>query len=293
MAALGGRAPLLSRCRCVLRELMVFASSMIDIEPEPATGKRVPRWLLLLLVVSSVLALWAVAVYAVVAALALHTPTKSLPTLGDMATLLFGASSLALILFSLLIAVAAIVGWQTLKNEVRKEIEASTHQRIKTLEKELRGRVLTTIGFMIGALHSNPDQLEQDEHKDYLSEAVWYCQQGYDVLKDVRGRGKYMALNNLVYYSCLYGKELKGSSLLKEARILKEIGHKYNAPALLLTYCRVILQRGLDKKEFREAKLISTDLLNAELTERQKKEATFYVASFTTKLAAESKGASG
>lgn len=242
--------------------------------------------MVILLMVSIVLVLWSVSFYAVLTALTQKIPRENLPDFGGMATLFFGVSGLGLVLFSLFFGGVAIIGWQSLKNELRKDIEAATLERISTLEKELRGRVLTIIGFMIGELHSNPDRLEQDEHKDFLSEAVWYCRKGYEILKDVEAKGKNMALNNLVYYTCLYGEELKCDLLLKQARRLREIGQEYDYAACLLTYCRVVLQCSSDTSDMKDAYSIATGVLRMKLTERQKKEATFYVTSLAAKVAA-------
>lgn len=242
---------------------------------------------------SVVVALWAGSFLVVMIGLKLGLPIdeEDIPGVGDMATILFGASSLALILFSLLVGGIAIIGWQSIKEELRKAIEASTHERINLVEKELRGRVLAVIGFMIGSQNSNPEKLHQDEYRSALSEAVWYLQKGYDILKDLEGRGKYMALNNLVYYSCLYGDELKRDYLLKQARVLKELGQELNWPTALLTYCRVILQWSPSIEDLRDARAIASATLRMNLTERQKKEATFYVASLTEKTRKETGGA--
>src|ERR1700758_1363741 len=146
---------------------------MVDLEAKPRVREKVPRWLKILLVAGGVVVLWAGALYLVIAALRLGVPRGLLPSLGELATLLFGAASLALFIFSILIAGVAIIGYETLREGARKDIEAAMRSRIDVLESELRGRVLSVIGFMIGTLHSTPDQLEQHEHRPFLSEAVW------------------------------------------------------------------------------------------------------------------------
>lgn len=239
-----------------------------------------------LLVSSVIVALWAGSFFVVVAALKLGGPGgRSLADLGDLATVLFGASSLALIIFSLLVAGVAISGWQSLKSDVRKEVEAATHQRIDTLEKEFRGRVFSIFGFMIGALHSNPNQLDQGENKDYLSEAVDHCRRAYNILKEIEGPAKFTALNNLVYYSCLSGEETSRDYLLEQAQVLKRLGQEKNYPDALLTYSRVMLQYSSDIAALQDARSIANALLRAsKVSERQKKEAAFYVASLTDKV---------
>ncbi len=259
---------------------------MVDLEPVPSMSQRVPRWLKILLVAGVVALVWSGAVYVIMAALRLKVPQNQLPSIGDLATLLFGAASLALFVFSILIGGVAIIGYQTLREGARMDIEAAMRDRIDMLERELRGRVLSVIGFMIGTLHSTPDSLKQDEHRDFLSEAVWYCQRGYDMLKDLKakGQGRYMAMNNLVYYSCMLGDDLRREELLAQSRELKTIGQHHGHPPALLTYCRAVLQYG-SEKEVADALNVARGVLRMQLTERQKQEATFYVASLADKLA--------
>jgi hypothetical protein len=260
----------------------------IETEAEGRSKRGIPRLLIIVVVVSLVLLLWASSFYVVMAALRLGVPAGNLPSLGDMATLLFGASSLALILFSLLIGGVAIIGWQSLKQDVRKEIEAATHERINALELELRGRVLAAIGLMLGVLHSSPDRLEQDGQGGYLSEAVQHCEEAYKLLKGLKGNAKYMALNNFVYYSCLSGDTEKRDYLLAQAQVLKRVGQEKDYLEALLTYCRTILQFGTRTEELSDAHSMATALLRRDLTERQKKEVTFYVTSLAKKLPAKS-----
>lgn len=267
---------------------------MIDITPKTSSGQRLPRWLTIPFVLSFILFLWAASYYIVARAVERKVPQISSPTPGDLATLLFGASSLALILFSFVLALAAVFGWETLKNNVRRELEAASNTRVETLEQELYGRVLSVIGLMIGTLHSEPQERYQDpDNQDYLFEAVYYCQKGYDILKKVEGYGKYMALNNLVYYSCLHGERAKGDYLLKQAQTLKEVGQEFNSPDYLLSYCRAVLEFGSDPIEIQGAQSIADALLsdNKALTPRQTKEATMYVTSLADRLS-EIRGAS-
>lgn len=257
---------------------------MIDIATSSKQKTRIPRKLLYAFMWTFIVAIWAISFCLVMWALQGGLPENKLPSIGDMATLLFGASSLALLLFSFVISAIAILGWQSIKEEIRKSIEITTHARISLVERELRGRVLTVIGFMIGAQHSDPDKLEQDKHKSFLSEAVWYLQKGYDILKGTEGRGRYMALNNLVYYTCLYGDDLKRDWLLKQARDLKDLGQELNWPVALLTYCRVICQLSTSETELRDAHSIALATEKRDLTDLQKKEAKFYVDELSRKL---------
>ena len=216
----------------------------------------------------------------------------AIPTLGDLATIFFGASSLALIIFSLLLAVAAIIEWQSLKTDIRKQIESAeaAEKRVGRLEKDLRGRSLTIMGLMMGTLHSDPLAEKQDPRKkDYLAEAIYYCQKGYSALKDLEGNGKYMALNNILHYSCLLGVESRSDILLAQAKEIRDVGEKYEdsqyiAP-YLMTYCRVALTYETNPEEIRKARAKADSLLEMNLTSLQRKEAAMIAASLAKKMA--------
>lgn len=223
------------------------------------------------------------------------------PSMSDLATIFFGASSLALIIFSLLLAIAAIIEWQSLKADIRKEIDSAdvaraefkkardeNESRVKGLEKEIQGRVFTVMGVTLGTLHSDSLALVQkEEHRGYIAEALLYCRKGYEILKDLDGDGKYMALNNVVYYSCLIEVESNRELLLDQARQVKSIGLKYeNSPHTVpyfLTFCRAILVYGSKLDEVSGAYTTAEDLLKRPLTSLQRKEATMLAASLDSK----------
>ncbi len=264
--------------------------TMIDIDSKPEVREDLVQRYAPAICRGLIAFLWTASLLLVIACLHLGIPAKSLPSLGDMATLLFGASSIALIIFSLLIGGIAIAGYQTLREGVKKDIEAATQQRFQNLEKELRGRVISAIGLITGTLYSKPEKLVQDpSDREYLSEAVHYCSEAYKLLKDVGGNAQFMALNNLAYYSCLHTSGDKPDPLLRDdilkmARKLREVGQEKHYPEALLTYCRAILQFSSDYTEVDEAHSIAESLLGKELTSRQRKEVTFYVTSLKSKL---------
>jgi membrane protein implicated in regulation of membrane protease activity len=266
----------------------------IDIEPEPKAKEGIPRWLAITLVSVLILALWGACCLFVLAALSL-SKQAILPSLGDMATLLFGASSVALIIFSLLIGGVAVFGYSSLKEGLRKDIEKDTNKRFDAVEKELRGRVLAGIGMVLGMFYLQGEreheeggrsEEEKNERADYLAEIVENCWAAYKILKEVEGNSKYMALNNALYFSSIQGDKGQSGRVLQKARELEPVAHDKNFWEGLLTYCRVILAFSEDAEEIAKAKKLASDLaMTKELTERQRREATSYVASLAAKLA--------
>jgi chaperonin cofactor prefoldin len=264
------------------------------------------------------------------------------------------ASSLALIIISIIVALAALVQWPSLKADVRKEIEASQaaqkvtrramimiqrrmeklskemQQRVETLEenttqavgkleettqekvkalkidvqehfdaligtidertgqtvKEFRARATTIMGFMIGTLHSDPlKQVQEPENRDYLAEAVYLCQKGFNDLREMDGEGKYMALNNLVYYSTLLGVDDNTELLLEQAREIKSYAEKAkHAPPYILTFCRAVATYGSDLNELKEALFLADRISTSDVTAMTKTEATHVVASVKKKI---------
>jgi hypothetical protein len=269
------------------------------------------------LLVSGVIFFWAGTACFMVLLVAKFPSTRlTPPDLGSLATILFGASSIALIGFSLLLAVAALIQWQSLKNEVRREVELSQiaqeqiatamqesrervasleesierrmgilEERVKGVNREIQGRGVAIMGFMIGTVHSSPTVLiERDEDKDAVSEAIQLCQKGYDILKDLDGLGKYMALNNVVYFSCLLGDDSRRELLLEQGREIRDVGLKYDSIAYLLTFVRVVSKYGVDPGEIQQAYSIVEELLARRLSNMQRKEAAMLAASLEKKL---------
>lgn len=262
--------------------------------------------------------------------------TQSRPTDNELATLFSGASSLALIMFSLLLAFAAIIGWQSLRHDVEsvkeraeailedtekakrmsvkragrlqarltrrvnnlqagmtkrvEDLESSMKKKNDEIEEELRGRATAVMGNLIGTLHSVPTEEEQsEEDKAYLAEAVYFSQQGYRKLEKLPGNGKYMALNNLVYYSTLLRLQSKRDELLGQARDLLAVGRKYDhlpyAAPYLMTYARAILVYSSDLTEHQQALGIIREVLEkGGLTSLLEREARYIETSLSAKL---------
>src|SRR5436305_3213176 len=82
------------------------------------------------------------------------------PSLADQATILFAAASIALFILSTMLAIVAVIGWQTIKDNIRQQVEIAMQGKTAVLEKELRGRVIALFGHTLGMLSTKPDLLE-------------------------------------------------------------------------------------------------------------------------------------
>jgi hypothetical protein len=198
----------------------------------------------------------------------------------DQATILFGSATVALVVFSLVLAVVAVFGYETIKRSARQEIEESLKDRLAILEAEMRGRVLTTLGFVIGEISLTRDSLEALD-RDRMEDAIRNSEKGYELLHKVGGPAEYMALNNLVYYLSLMGDQSRGDFILEKAQLLRKAGQEHDAPHLLLTYCKAVLEFGRDGEEKRAARRIAEAVAaNPRLSDRKRNEAKSYLASF-------------
>jgi hypothetical protein len=279
-------------------------SSTSAAEQTQERRNKISFWVKTIYFCSGMFWLWAGSAFFIMAVVRLSKPpVGSVPTLGDLATIFFGASSLALIFFSLVTAVAALIQWRDLKAEIDKDIKASeaaqariqvleekTEKKVQGLEKQLAARVNAAMGFMIGTIHSDPKEDGEltDKDRDYLAEAIDYCQTAYDTLKELEGNGKYMALNNLVYFSCVSGIT-PDSDPLEGGRELKNVGLRrqkspHNIP-YLLTFCRAMWTYSSEPGELREALSIVKNFEGRQLTNLQKKEAAKLAALLTSKIA--------
>jgi hypothetical protein len=257
------------------------------------------------------------------AAAAIKEPAENedKPTRSDLVDLFSGASSLALIMFSLLLALAAIIGWQSLRHDVETvkeraerileetekakrismkrvrrlraaiakrvtELETRMETKHNQIEEELRGRVMSVMGTAIGTLHSDPTKdFQSEEDEAYLLEAIYHSKQGYAKLSKLPGDKKYQPLQNLVYYSALLRVEAGREDLLKWAHELREVGKRAKFPdPYLVAYTRAVLVFSSDRAEVQDALGVIREVLEMNLTKLAKKEAEHIEASLSAKL---------
>lgn len=199
-------------------------------------------------------------------------PLASLKNAGalDLATILFGASSIALFMLSILIAFVAVFGWGAIKDTVKDEVKKATKKRFEELENEVRGRSFGVLGYVMGEMNIKED-LKSPSNEDGLKEALRYCEQSYRRLKGTGLSTEFMALNNLLSYACILKDKKRRGFLLAEAKKLKIAAQDNNSYNLLLTYARTILEFSTDKSDIQEAYVIYTDIVSSvTLDEKQK-----------------------
>ena len=195
--------------------------------------------------------------------------------ISDLAALLFGASSIAMFAVSFFIGIVALLGWGAVKEHIQDEVKISTSERLARLEREIRGRFLDGLGFVIGELCTSPDSLEPSD-PDRLAICVAHCKQGYKVLRELGEKTEFLALNNLVYYTAILGDDGDREFLREQALKLRTKGQEHEVARLLLTYCRVIVGYSNDPQEKADALAVVRGLLKKGLAGREEREAKLY-----------------
>lgn len=203
--------------------------------------------------------------------------------IGNVVTVLFGASSIALFIFSLFVALLAIIGWQSIRDHISKSVTDEIKKATQSLENELRGRVATVLGYAIGEMSLNADF--DIDNKGRLEQAVSQCREGYKYLQNADGPVKFLGLNNFIFYFCvLHGQTDKADEvrMLKEARLLRDAGEEHNSAMLKLTAARVFLEYGATAEE-KEQALATLGMIAgpaSRASEREKTEALCYLKKY-------------
>lgn len=196
-----------------------------------------------------------------------------LPECGDLATLLFGASSIALFIFSILMALVALIGWSEIQSRLK---------RVDNLENQLNGRVLSTLGHLLGEMSVDRETFDvKDKERERLDEAITHCQNAYEILQGHGEKLEFMALNNLIYCLSLANESGRSDFLLEEARRTNKVAQKHRSNNLILTSSRAILQLSSDKEEKSRVRTSLRSIQESSLaTSSQKREATVYLERF-------------
>jgi hypothetical protein len=235
----------------------------------------------LIVLVMVILLVWAFSLWVVT--LALSTPVQKLD-LANVFTVLFGASSIALFILSLLVALVAIIGWQSLKDHIKQGVSeevAGVKEEMKktteSLENEVRGRVWTVLAYDMAQASLDPETLEPS-NRQKLEDAVRMFETASQYLQHLSESTRIMGLNNILYYSCALGLRGQEHRFLKQARTLRDLGQEHKSINLQLTACRVFLQYSTDSRERKEAvRLLEAILSQENISSADKKEAQAYL----------------
>jgi hypothetical protein len=226
---------------------------------------------------------WLAGIFIYLAARDMLTSARTSLSLVDRATILFGGASIALFILSILLALLAIFGWNSIQRMIVESVDEAVNPEVERLENELRGRVISGLGYMIGELSFKFGSLEPED-KDRLSHSVELCSVGYQALRKVGGPVEMNGLNNLVFYGSLQGDPADRRFLLNGARELREYAHKRHVPRFMLTYCRAILRYSSDPAELREAAQIAEELASSpSIRPAERNEAKVYVEAFRSR----------
>lgn len=167
------------------------------------------------------------------------------PGISDFATIFFGASSLALVIVSLVLAFVAIVGWNYIKEEVSKEIKASEEAKYKVQSaldqnREVVGHLTASVETrfkriqeekdeLVGDLKENTDKLAGEIQEKTSSTAIAMKEQAENIrseiqdkadvlIKEIKGRSKLVS-GHTVAASIASRYQVKADDLVKESPI--------------------------------------------------------------------------
>lgn len=237
------------------------------------THSRIRSTLVVVLLLSAILTMWTISVLAVTST---ELPTQDL---GDLASLLFGAASVAMFLLSFFIGVLAIFGWQSLREAIKERVDAAVTKELERVSREIRARHLTGLGFMIGELSHELNSLEPT-NKERIEYSVELCRTAYDELAKLNGKDLLLAQNNLVFYSSIRNKKSDAGFILDLARDLRRKSTPLGRTDFLLSYCRAVICYSTDSQEKEEVRAILEEFEKSSIPDSQKKEARLYLASF-------------
>lgn len=188
----------------------------------------------------------------------------------DLATIFFGASSISLMVFAILVALLVVSGWQSIKQVNQEHAEK--------VEAASRGRSFANLGYLIGESSITSDSLSPTD-RERLEEAIDYCRRGYELLKNTGSPDEFTVLNNLLVYSCVLHDGSKRHSILEGARRLRAFADEHDSPNLLLTYVRTIIEFSLEPTEIAEAcSILVKARVDPRLNAKQKREAEYFAS---------------
>jgi hypothetical protein len=244
---------------------------------EPADGelnmqkmtlwKRMRLWMIALGVVGSI---WAPAVW-----IAFHTQLPKDAKPWDIATLLFAASTFAVFAFSILLAILAVVGWQTISENIRRQVKKAFKIKKRKYNKEIIGRHFSVMAFLVGYSSYDHKTLAVTDY-DLLNQAIDYGQIAARKFPKKQDHSFYIA-NNLVSFLCLRGERGDKEQVLREAERLMKKAQPSGWNFMVLTACRAMCQYA-DDPQAREAKKILEELSTSAISADDRREAKLHLA---------------
>jgi hypothetical protein len=235
-------------------------------------AKKIGKILNVVLVFSVIACVWIVSIYVARKGFANLPPLRGV---WDLTAILFGAAQVSLFIFSILLGVLTFFGWQAVERKISDAVEKATKEQLATVDNEARGRSFAIMGYIIGENSVNED-FTAPTSEERLREAISYCNQAYNFLKGSGLSAEFLALNNLLGYSCALGDTERRGYLLECARRLRKAAEEHGSQNLLLTYCRTILKFSLEPDEIKEACFMVEDIKSSsKLNKKQKREADY------------------
>ena len=199
--------------------------------------------------------------------------------------LLFGAASVALFIFSFLVAILAIFGWQTIQQTINERVDARAKRsekkladRVEELGEELNGRLKSALGYLVGEISYDLEKIEPT-NPERLEHAIELCEDAVQILTRLKSKHLIGAENNLIFLTAL-AKLNKAWLLSRSEKLKKEWEEQPNKTAYILTYSRVVLQYSEDPDLRRSVKKILEDLKENGKFKLDRKEAKLYLDHF-------------
>lgn len=214
----------------------------------------------------------------------------------DLATLVFGASSIALFVFSFIVGILGFWGLEGIYNRLQIRLDGFVNQAVDTavekaadakvlrVQNELRGRTFSTLGYISGemSLRYGEGVIEVVD-KDKLAEAIALLETGYDFLHRLGGAAEYMALNNLLFYSLMNDDRTRAGFLVGKAEELLRVAQEQRSANTMLTACGVILRYGTDEAKRRAFGILESLKEQPKLSRKQRVEAQYYLGFISAK----------
>jgi len=159
-------------------------------------------------------------------------PALSIDIRYDRVEALVAAAGLALFFATILISMAAIFGWNEIRNVITREVE-------RLVRKESVGNIKLTTGLFYGRMSrvDHPDHIEVKD-KDLLRTAIKYSSDALEMLEGTENEIR--AKNNLAFYLALDHDPLNATNAVTLSRELLEYASRSKNLTVFNTYGAVV-----------------------------------------------------